>query len=81
MTVHTICDRCGMEYEWAGVSIGDLVYCCMGCANGGPCTCPVAHGTTTVVTGGGTTVVTPGVGGTTVVTGGTVVGDDVVIVE
>lgn len=49
MTVQTICDRCGMEYEWAGVTIGDRVYCCAGCASGGPCTCPRTADTITVV--------------------------------
>ena len=77
MTVQTICDRCGMEYTWAGVTVGDLVYCCAGCASGGPCTCglsgpaasPAAR--TTVVTDSGA-----------VVSGRPVVpADDVVIVE
>jgi hypothetical protein len=39
MTVETYCDRCGMEFDWAPVSVGDLIYCCTGCASGGPCTC------------------------------------------
>ena len=49
MTVHTICDRCGMEYTWAGVTVGDLIFCCTGCASGGPCTC-AARTETVVVT-------------------------------
>lgn len=57
MTVHTICDRCGMEYDWAGVTVGDRIYCCAGCASGGPCTCPVRAGDTTVIVDSGTTVV------------------------
>jgi hypothetical protein len=57
MTVHTICDRCGMEYDHAGVSIGDRVYCCAGCASGGPCTCAVTNQDTVIVDGSGTTVV------------------------
>ena len=80
MTVHTICDRCGMEYDWAGVTAGGRIYCCVGCASGGPCTCRRAAGDTVVVTDGDT-VVTSGntvvVGGSTVVAGG----DDVVIVK
>ncbi len=80
MTVQTICDRCGMEYTWAGVTVGDRVYCCMGCANGGPCTCPNGLTEGTVVTrGGGTTVVSDG--GAVVAGDRVVANDDVVIVE
>jgi hypothetical protein len=50
MTIQTICDRCGMEYKWAGVTVGDRVYCCAGCAAGGLCTCPVRAGDAVVVT-------------------------------
>jgi hypothetical protein len=39
MTVHTICDNCGMEYVGPGVTVGGNIYCCAGCARGGPCTC------------------------------------------
>lgn len=39
MTIHTICDRCGMEYIGPGVTINGHIYCCSGCATGGPCTC------------------------------------------
>ena len=46
MTVHTFCDRCGLEYTGPGVTIGQNIYCCAGCASGGPCTCtPVSDGT------------------------------------
>jgi hypothetical protein len=70
VTVQTICDCCGMEYTWAGVAFGDRVYCCAGCASGGPCTCARTAGTTTtVVTGSGA--------GTTVIASD----DDVVIVR
>jgi hypothetical protein len=67
MTVLTICDRCGMEYTWPGVTAGGRIYCCEGCATGGLCTCPTA------VVADGTTVMSDG----TVV----VPGNDVVIVE
>ena len=40
MIIETICDACGMEYDWAGVEVGDMVYCCQACAQGLPCTCP-----------------------------------------
>lgn len=78
MTVQTICDRCGMEYTWAGVSVGDLVYCCAGCASGGPCTCGVS-GAVAAPPAGRTTVVTDS---GAVVSGRPVAPpDDVVIVE
>jgi len=49
MIVEKYCDRCGMQYDWAGVTLGDQVFCCAGCASGGPCTCPVLTGGTTIV--------------------------------
>ena len=60
MTVHTICDRCGMEYMWAGVTVGQRIYCCTGCASGGVCTCPRTADDTVVVTGGDRVVSAPG---------------------
>ena len=39
MIVETICDQCGMRYDWPGVEVDGRVYCCAGCASGGPCTC------------------------------------------
>lgn len=39
MIVETICDACGMEYDWPGITVGDRVYCCAACAAGQPCTC------------------------------------------
>jgi hypothetical protein len=91
MTVHTICDRCGLEYLGPGVSTAAHVFCCAGCAAGTGCICggtgeaPAAVTGTTVVAGGGAVIAPPG----TVVTapGGAVVSgtgpwrDDVVIVE
>lgn len=50
MTVRTICDACGMEYTWPGVTIGDRVYCCAACSQGLPCTC-AAHGHLTTAPG------------------------------
>ncbi|MFN3653144.1 MAG: hypothetical protein ACK47B_26485 [Armatimonadota bacterium] len=55
ITVHTICDRCGREYEWEGVTVGQHIYCCAGCASGTVCTCPFP--TETVVVSGGNVVV------------------------
>ena len=90
MTVHTICDRCGLEYLGPGVSTAAHVFCCTGCAAGTGCICggtgeaPAATTGTTVVAGApvvaapGAVVVTPG---TKVVTGASALNDDVVIVE
>lgn len=79
MTVHTICDRCGMEYDHAGVTVGSQIFCCLGCANGTGCTC---LGASAVVAPGATTVVP---GDTVVVSGGTPTvvsgGDDAVIIR
>lgn len=77
MIVETYCDTCGLEYDWPGVTVGGNVYCCAGCAQGGPCTCLRQSGT--VVVSGNTTVVS---GAGTVVSGrGTVIaGDDDVVV-
>lgn len=87
MTVHTICDTCGLEYVGAGVTIGQSIYCCAGCARGGPCVCgtpaalvvPAVPVTNTggVVAGPNATVVSGGDAGTTVVTPG----GDVVVVK
>jgi hypothetical protein len=38
--IRKICDACGLEYDWAGVTVGDRIYCCAACAQGLPCTCP-----------------------------------------
>ena len=65
MTVHTICDRCGMEYDWPGIAILGQVYCCDGCARGVGCTC--AQEGRVFTAGPGTTIIAPD--------------DDVVIVE
>jgi len=87
MTVHTICDRCGLEYLGPGVSTAAHVFCCAGCAAGTGCICGgtgEAPAATTVIAGTsaatlpGTVVVAPG---TRVVTGTGMLADDVVIVE
>ena len=52
MIVETICDHCGMEYDWAGVTLGDRVYWCLACSRGEPCTClQHAHGDVSVASG------------------------------
>ena len=33
------CDNCGLDILWRPVVAGGRVYCCGGCARGGPCYC------------------------------------------
>lgn len=33
------CGNCGAEIPWEPVTLGERVYCCGGCAQGGPCYC------------------------------------------
>ncbi len=37
--VAPLCANCGIEIEWAPTLAADEVYCCGGCARGGPCIC------------------------------------------
>jgi hypothetical protein len=40
MADQKFCDVCDMPFDWEGVTDGDTVYCCEGCATGEACTCP-----------------------------------------
>ena len=33
------CANCDIEFFWSPTVVQDNVYCCTGCAAGGPCTC------------------------------------------
>ena len=33
------CRSCGIEIRWKPTIVGDRTYCCIGCAQGGPCEC------------------------------------------
>ena len=33
------CENCGIVIRWQPTIIGDKTYCCLGCAQGGPCEC------------------------------------------
>jgi len=33
------CENCGIMIRWQPTIIGDKTYCCLGCAQGGPCEC------------------------------------------
>lgn len=33
------CANCDIEFFWSPTIVQDRVYCCAGCAAGGPCTC------------------------------------------
>jgi hypothetical protein len=34
-----ICANCGIEFNWQPTIVDGVVYCCLGCSQGGPCTC------------------------------------------
>ncbi|MFN3928938.1 MAG: hypothetical protein ACK4OK_04820 [Thermoflexus sp.] len=38
-----ICRNCGIEIEWQPVIVDRQPYCCLGCAEGGPCQCDYAR--------------------------------------
>ena len=33
------CETCGIVIRWQPTIVGDKTYCCLGCAQGGPCEC------------------------------------------
>jgi hypothetical protein len=33
------CDNCGIVIRWQPTRNGGRIYCCAGCAQGGPCQC------------------------------------------
>jgi len=33
------CANCGIEIHWTPTAINGVSYCCLGCSEGGPCTC------------------------------------------
>ena len=35
-----LCEACGMEFDWEGVTREGIDYCCEACARGEECTCP-----------------------------------------
>ena len=34
-----ICANCGIEFNWKPTIVNGVVYCCIGCSEGGPCSC------------------------------------------
>ncbi len=38
-SVPLICRNCGIEMDWQPVIVDRQPYCCLGCAQGGPCQC------------------------------------------
>jgi len=38
-----VCANCGIEIRWQPTNVDGKVYCCMGCVEGGPCTCDYEH--------------------------------------
>jgi len=39
MDMEWICATCGIAVRWQPTIIDTKVFCCLGCALGGPCTC------------------------------------------
>jgi len=36
------CANCGIPIQWLPTVVGGQTYCCLGCAEGGPCECDYA---------------------------------------
>ena len=34
-----VCANCGIAVRWQATVVDGKVYCCLGCAQGGPCEC------------------------------------------
>jgi hypothetical protein len=39
MDQEAVCANCGIVVRWQPTIIGTKTYCCLGCAEGGPCDC------------------------------------------
>jgi len=37
------CANCGIEIRWQPTIVDGKTYCCIGCSQGGPCTCDYEH--------------------------------------
>lgn len=37
------CANCGILITWKPTVVGGKYYCCVGCSQGGPCTCDYSH--------------------------------------
>ena len=37
------CTNCGIEIRWQPTVVDEKAYCCIGCSQGGPCTCDYEH--------------------------------------
>lgn len=42
-TVNPVCANCGIEIRWQPTIVDGKAYCCLGCAQGGPCTCDYSN--------------------------------------
>ena len=38
-----ICANCGIAIDWQPTIVDGRTYCCLGCAEGGPCTCDYSN--------------------------------------
>jgi hypothetical protein len=39
MQSQRVCANCGITIHWQATIVDGRVYCCLGCAQGGPCEC------------------------------------------
>ncbi len=42
-TMKLFCANCGIEIRWQPTIVDGKVYCCLGCSQGGPCTCDYSN--------------------------------------
>ena len=42
-TLKLFCANCGIEIRWQPTIVNGKVYCCLGCSQGGPCTCDYSN--------------------------------------
>jgi hypothetical protein len=42
-TSKVFCANCGIEIRWQPTIVDGKVYCCLGCSQGGPCTCDYSN--------------------------------------
>lgn len=45
------CANCDIEFFWSPTVVQDKVYCCTGCAAGGPCNCDYSLYRTVIILG------------------------------
>lgn len=41
--MNRVCANCGITIDWQATVVEAQVFCCLGCASGGPCTCDYSN--------------------------------------